>query len=90
MSDNAIRGDTKSSTGEYFRQLIFYKILLMDDYHFNNKRISPYLVFVSPDDKGRCPIKSLPIEKEDIKIRYVDIPKEAKEKDPLSDFENNQ
>ena len=66
MSDNAIRGDTKSSTGEYFRQLIFYKILLMDDYHFNNKRISPYLVFVSPDDKGRCPIKSLPIEKEDI------------------------
>lgn len=38
----------------------------MDDYHFNNKRISPYLVFVSPDDKGRCPIKSLPIEKEDI------------------------
>ena len=30
------------------------------------------------------------VQKENIKIKYVDIPKEAKEKDPLSDFENNQ
>ena len=66
MSDNAIKGDTKSSNGEYFRQLIFYKMLLSNDFHFREKRISPYLVFLSPDNKGRCDIKSLNIEKEDI------------------------
>lgn len=66
MSDNEIKGETKSGTGDYWRQLIFYKILLKDDYRFKDKRIIPNLVFISPDEKGRCPIKSLPIEEKDI------------------------
>ncbi|MEK7184637.1 MAG: hypothetical protein AAB683_00680, partial [Patescibacteria group bacterium] len=66
MSVNAIKGETKSSDGGYFRQLIFYKILINSDSRWRNKRVSPSLVFVSPDDKGRCPTITLPIEKTDV------------------------
>jgi DNA helicase-2/ATP-dependent DNA helicase PcrA len=66
MSVNAIKGGTKDSTGDYFRQLIFYKLLLQSEPRWRSRRITPALVFVSPDDKGRCPIISLPILPEDI------------------------
>ena len=66
MSVNAIKGETKDSDGAYFRQLIFYKILVSSDPRWRSRRISPSLVFVSPDDKGRCPTISLPIENSDI------------------------
>jgi DNA helicase II / ATP-dependent DNA helicase PcrA len=66
MSINAIKGATKSDTGDYFRQLVFYKILLSDDPRLRTKQINPALVFVSPDEKGRCPVISLPIENTDI------------------------
>jgi DNA helicase II / ATP-dependent DNA helicase PcrA len=65
MSQNAIKGETKASTGDYFRQLVFYKILLEGNYKFKNKIIEPALVFVKPDDRGRCPIISLPVGKQD-------------------------
>ncbi|MEN9912903.1 MAG: hypothetical protein RLY66_311 [Candidatus Parcubacteria bacterium] len=66
MSVNAIKGETKSSDGGYFRQLIFYKMLLADEIKWRTKRITPALVFVSPDDKGRCPTVTLPITDEDV------------------------
>jgi DNA helicase-2/ATP-dependent DNA helicase PcrA len=67
MSVNAIKGETKSdSSGNYFRQLIFYKMLLSADVRWRSKSIIPALVFVSPDDKGRCPTVTLPIEQTDI------------------------
>ncbi|MES3031181.1 MAG: ATP-dependent DNA helicase [Patescibacteria group bacterium] len=66
MSEAAIKGETKSSDGNYFRQLIFYKLLLQSDSRWKGKRIIPALVFVSPDEKGRCPIITLPIEESDI------------------------
>ncbi len=70
MSVNAIRGLTKSDDGNYFRQLVFYKILVGDDARWRGRRITPALVFVSPDEKGRCPTITLPIEKADIeKVR---------------------
>lgn len=65
MSENAIRGLTKDSTGDYFRQLVFYKLLLKSDIKNKGKAIHPALVFVEPDSKGRCPIVSLPIEAKD-------------------------
>jgi len=68
MSENAIRGETKSSDGNYFRQLVFYKILVHSDPRWRNRRVSPALVFVSPDAKGRCPIISLPISDADEKV----------------------
>ena len=67
MSINAIKGETKSdSDGNYFRQLIYYKILVGGDARWRSRRITPSLVFVKPDDKGRCPIISVPIETADI------------------------
>ncbi len=64
MSVNAIKGETKNDDGNYFRQLVFYKIILSDK--FKNKKIQPALVFIKPDAKGRCPIISLPVEESDI------------------------
>jgi DNA helicase-2/ATP-dependent DNA helicase PcrA len=66
MSVNAIMGETKSSDGSYFRQLIYYQMLLQNDIRWKGKKIVPSLVFVSPDEKGRCPIVSLPIQETDI------------------------
>jgi len=66
MSENAIKGETKNDDGNYFRQLIFYKILAESEPRWRGRRITPSLVFVSPDDKGRCPTVTLPIETADI------------------------
>jgi DNA helicase-2/ATP-dependent DNA helicase PcrA len=65
MSVNKIKGETKDSDGGYFRQLIFYKLLLADDPLWKNRNIIPALAFISPDDKGRCPIITVPIMPED-------------------------
>ncbi|MEK9200880.1 MAG: ATP-dependent DNA helicase [Patescibacteria group bacterium] len=66
MSVNAIKGDTKSSDGNYFRQLVFYKMLVGNDPRWRQRKIIPSLVFVSPDDKDRCPTITLPIESSDV------------------------
>jgi DNA helicase-2/ATP-dependent DNA helicase PcrA len=66
MSVNKIKGEIKDSNGDYFRQLIFYKLLLEGEPRWKTRRIEPALVFVKPDDKGRCPIITLPITEEDI------------------------
>lgn len=69
MSEAAIRGETKDSTGDYFRQLTFYTMLLGGDVSSKNsnkgKRIEASLVFVKPDKKGACPIISLPVSAAD-------------------------
>jgi DNA helicase-2/ATP-dependent DNA helicase PcrA len=65
MSANKIKGETKDSNGDYFRQLVFYKMLLADEPRWRNRKVTPALVFIKPDDKGRCPIISLPIMPED-------------------------
>ena len=66
LSVNAIKGETKDSDGSYFRQLVFYKILLEKNTKFKGKQIEPALVFIKPDPKGRCPVIALPVEKVDI------------------------
>ncbi|MDP3962467.1 MAG: ATP-dependent DNA helicase, partial [bacterium] len=67
MSVNAIKGDTKTdSDGNYFRQLVFYKLIAGGDPRWKTRKITPALVFVSPDEKGRCPTITLPIELADI------------------------
>lgn len=62
----SIKGETKSSDGGYFRQLVFYYMLLSAQSKYSGKGIEPALVFIKPDDKGRCPIVSLPINEADI------------------------
>ncbi len=66
MSERAIKGETKNDDGNYFRQLVFYKILLTDNSFYSGREIEPALVFVKPDRKGNCPTISLPINKTDI------------------------
>lgn len=66
MSAAAIRGETKGSTGDYFRQLIFYKLLLEGKPQYKGKAIEPALVFVKPDDKGRCPTITMPVSDADL------------------------
>ena len=65
MSENAIKGNTKDSDGNYFRQLVFYKMLLSGNHSYKSKTVEPALVFIKPDDKGRCPTIALPIENGD-------------------------
>ena len=52
QSRNVIEGKTKSATGGYKRQLVFYKLLL--DLHENKKfkMVSGEIDFVEPDTKG--------------------------------------
>ena len=66
MSVNEIKGETKNSDGNYFRQLVFYKLLTEENAKFRNKDIIPSLVFAMPDNKGNCYIETLPIEKSDL------------------------
>ncbi len=62
MSENEIKGETKNSDGGYFRQLVFYNMLLVD----RKTHIIPSLIFLTPDDKGMCHIQSLEIIPNDI------------------------
>lgn len=66
MSENEIRGNTQSSDGGYFRQLVFYKMLLASNAKSKGKNIIPSLVFLTPDDKGICHSQSLEILDSDI------------------------
>jgi DNA helicase-2/ATP-dependent DNA helicase PcrA len=49
-SENDIKGLTKNGTGDFYRQLIFYKLLLQKDgrYHMNQGALH----FVEPNEKG--------------------------------------
>ncbi len=73
MTERAIRGETSNEDGNYFRQLVFYKLLLQNDFSFRNKKINTSLVFISPDDKDRCPTVTLPILPDEIKILEDEI-----------------
>jgi len=73
MSEKAIKGETKDSDGNYFRQLVFYKMLLENNPKYTGKKIEPALVFVKPDSKGRCPEITLPITKFDIQKAKSEI-----------------
>ncbi len=52
-SRNWILGQTKSSNGDYFRQLVFYKLLL-DSHPSKKYNMSAGVIdFTEPDDKDR-------------------------------------
>ncbi|MFA6408075.1 MAG: 3'-5' exonuclease, partial [Candidatus Paceibacterota bacterium] len=58
-SENDIKGLTKSGDGNYYRQLVFYKLLLDKDgrYMMNEGALH----FVEPDEKGKCVIRKFVI-----------------------------
>lgn len=67
MSERAIRGETADEDGNYFRQLVFYKLLLSKDFRSRNKKINTSLVFISPNDRDECPTITLEVTPEDMK-----------------------
>ncbi len=73
MSVQAIKGETKNEDGNYFRQIVFYKMLLAGSSILRTKKINTSLVFVSPDDKGRCPTVTIEVSDADIKRVYEEI-----------------
>jgi DNA helicase II / ATP-dependent DNA helicase PcrA len=73
MSVSAIKGETKNDDGNYFRQLVFYKMLLTGSSQARLKQVSTSLVFLTPDDYGRCPTVTLPVEDSDIKNLSTEI-----------------
>ena len=58
-SENEIRGLTKAADGDYYRQLVFYKLLLDRDGKYEMKEGA--LHFVEPDEKGRCILRKFTI-----------------------------
>ncbi|HUX81113.1 MAG TPA: PD-(D/E)XK nuclease family protein, partial [Candidatus Paceibacterota bacterium] len=63
-SENAIKGLTKSDEGGYYRQLVFYKLLLDRDGRFTMNEGA--LHFVEPDEKGKCMIRAFTISSEEV------------------------
>ncbi len=73
MTEAAIRGETKSASGAYFRQLAFYTLLLSLDPRFKGKRTAASLVFLSPDKKGVCKAVTLPVSLADLEKLRTEI-----------------
>ncbi len=78
MSVNDIKGETKNSNGDYFRQLVFYKMLVLANPKWKLKSSTQSLVFIRPDKKERCPIVTLDVSNEDIEKVRTEIDSLAK------------
>jgi DNA helicase II / ATP-dependent DNA helicase PcrA len=63
-SENEIRGLTSTSNGDYYRQLVFYKLLLTRDGRYTMNKGA--LHFVEPDEKGKCVIREFIISDEEV------------------------
>jgi DNA helicase-2/ATP-dependent DNA helicase PcrA len=61
-----IEGKTKDSEGAYYRQLVFYKLLVELDKSFKFDVAETQLDFVEPDEKGEFKRYSFTITKEDV------------------------
>jgi DNA helicase-2/ATP-dependent DNA helicase PcrA len=73
MSVSNIKGETKNGDGNYFRQLVFYKMLIKERLEWRTKKTETSLIFISPDEKGRCPIVTIPVEEEDVEKVKTEI-----------------
>lgn len=67
-SENEIKGLTKSSDGGYYRQLVFYKLLLNKDGRYSMGEGA--LHFVEPNEKGKCVIRRFTIT--DAEVRALE------------------
>ncbi len=61
-----IEGKTKDSDGGYYRQLVFYKLLVDLDRHFQPTMTEAMLDFIEPDDKGEFRRYTFTITKEEV------------------------
>jgi DNA helicase-2/ATP-dependent DNA helicase PcrA len=82
-------GKTKNSDGNYFRQLVFYKVLL--DRFENNKfnMQSGVIDFIEPDERGKQHREEFEITEEDTKALVEKIKQVAGEILSLSFWNNS-
>ncbi len=64
QSENEIKGLTKSGDGGYYRQLVFYKLLLDKDGRYTMREGA--LHFVEPNEKGKCIIRRFTITEAEV------------------------
>lgn len=65
-SRNDILGKTKHSEGDYYRQLVFYKLLSQLDKNFNQKAVEAELNFIETNSSGKFKKESFKILESDI------------------------
>lgn len=64
---NELEGKTKNATGDYQRQLVFYKLLLDELPTFPSEMVSGEIDFVEPDKQGKFHKEKFEITKADVK-----------------------
>ena len=74
-SENDIKGLTKTGDAGYYRQLVFYKLLLDKDGRYQMSEAA--LHFVEPDDKGKCVIRKFAITSADVIALEAELIKAA-------------
>ncbi|MBP6912630.1 MAG: PD-(D/E)XK nuclease family protein, partial [Candidatus Pacebacteria bacterium] len=82
---NEILGATKNSDGAYYRQLVFYKILIDEYYDGRVTMQNATLDFLEPDaDSGKCKKESFEITNSDaveLKQKIVEVAHEIRNLD---------
>lgn len=74
-SENEIKGHTKSADGNYYRQLVFYALLLEKDGRYRMDEGA--LHFVEPNEKGICVIRHFRITKDEVVALESELVKAA-------------
>lgn len=77
QSRNEIQGKTKASTGDYWRQLVFYKLLL--DLEGRYVFTAAELDFIQPDDKGKYRKERFEVTEADVEALRATIEKATRE-----------
>ena len=70
-SENDIKGRTKNSTGDYYRQLIFYKLLLKKDGRYATSEAE--LHFVEPNEKGDIVTRRFTISDAEVEMLEAEL-----------------
>ncbi len=70
-SENDIKGRTKNSTGDYYRQLVFYKLLLKKDGRYTTNEAA--LHFVEPNEKGDIIIRRFTISDAEVEALEAEL-----------------
>jgi len=76
---NQILGKTKDSEGDYYRQLVFYKLLAQLDQNFRPQVIETEIDFVEPQKTGQFKRERFKISPDDLKSLRRTIKKTMKE-----------
>ncbi|MFI5260643.1 MAG: ATP-dependent helicase [Candidatus Paceibacteria bacterium] len=74
-SENDIKGLTKTGDAGYYRQLVFYKLLLAKDGRYQMSEAA--LHFVEPDEKGKCVIRKFVITDAEVGALEAELIKAA-------------